>query len=189
MNETPAADKRYPPLDLTPTEFEHEVRRLFGELGQDLKGFRIENQESLSGVDGEYVIDVTVRFEAVGVAMLILVECKRYGRAVERSDVQVLNDKVRSVGAQKGILVTTSNFQRGALKYAAAHGIALIRLLDEGLTYGQKSMSHGSTGDQLAAARARGFVGIKAALVSVSEEGESWHFGRSDVLRAAILGP
>jgi restriction system protein len=54
---------------------------------------------------------------------------------VEREDVQILADKVRAAGAQKGILFATNGFQRGALEYARAHGIALVRVVDGALTY------------------------------------------------------
>nr|WP_249671834.1 restriction endonuclease [Pseudomonas syringae] len=55
-----------------------------------------------------------------------MIECKKYRNAVERELVQVLQDKVRSVGAHKSMLFTTTEFQSEAVKYAKAHGIALV---------------------------------------------------------------
>jgi restriction system protein len=49
--------------------------------------------------------------------------------------VQVLYDKIRAIGANKGILILTSNFQIGAIKYAKEHGIALIQIVEADLTY------------------------------------------------------
>lgn len=39
---------------------------------------------------------------------------------------------VQSLGAQKGILISTSNFQSGAIEYAKTHGIALIQMTEAG---------------------------------------------------------
>ena len=73
------------PLEITPEEFEIFVRRRLENQGADLKEFRTEHREVLTGVDGDYEIDVTARFEALGVSFLVLVECKRYASApVER---------------------------------------------------------------------------------------------------------
>lgn len=44
--------------------------------------------------------------------------------------VQILYDKIRATGAQKGILISTSGFQSGAIKYASEHGIALIQITE-----------------------------------------------------------
>lgn len=52
--------------------------------------------------------------------------------------MQLLYDKLRATGAQKGLLFATSNFQEGAVKYAEAHGIALIRVIEGRYTYSTK---------------------------------------------------
>jgi restriction system protein len=66
---------------------------------------------------------------------LVLAECKDHARPVEREDVQVLADKLRAAGAQKGMLFSTNGFQKGAIDYARSHGIALIRIIEGALTY------------------------------------------------------
>ena len=38
---------------------------------------------------------------------------------------------MRSLGAHKGIFISTSGFQSGAEEYANAHGIALIQIFDK----------------------------------------------------------
>lgn len=43
-----------------------------------------------------------------------------------------MHDKIRQIGAHKGILISTSNFQKGAITYASEHGIALIQITNEG---------------------------------------------------------
>ena len=52
-----------------------------------------------------------------------------------REKVVILNDKLKSLGAQKGILLSTSGFQSGAIQYAKVHGIALIRVEDYHFEY------------------------------------------------------
>jgi restriction system protein len=116
-------------------QFETFVADVLRSLGAELDDFRLEEQELVVTDDGRYRIDITVRFTALGVEFLMLVECKDHARPVEREDVQVLADKKRTAGAHKGVLFSTNGFQRGAIDYAHRHGIALIRVLEGALTY------------------------------------------------------
>ncbi|MCI0365025.1 MAG: restriction endonuclease [Phycisphaerales bacterium] len=118
----------YGTLILTPEEFELEVKNMLGAMGADLDSFRATHREHLVGTGGSYEIDVVVRFRALGADFLVLVECKHQRSPVKRDVVQILHDRLRSVGAQKGILFATAQFQKGALEYAAKHGIALVRM-------------------------------------------------------------
>lgn len=120
----------YPPLSLTPDEFEMYVEEYIRGLGGDLNEFEVKRLDTLSSSDDEYVMDVTARFEALGAAFLVLIECKRHQHAIKRETVQILRDKVSEVGAHKGMIISTSGFQSGAVAYAAKHGIALIHVAD-----------------------------------------------------------
>lgn len=93
----------------------------------------------MPGTDGDYVIDITARFSALGASFLVLVECKHCGRQVERQDVQVLHSKLLSVDAQKAVLFATSGFQSGAIEFANAHGIALVQFASGKSTWFTKS--------------------------------------------------
>jgi restriction system protein len=128
------------PLAMTPVEFEIFVRRYLGEQGGNLKDFRTEHLEKLKGTDGDYIIDVTARFEALGADFLVLIECKRYTSApVEREEVLALNQKKDSIDAHKAMMFTTSTFTKGAIKFAAAHRIALIQITANEINYAVKS--------------------------------------------------
>lgn len=116
-------------------QFETFVAAVLRDLGDGLDAFRLEEQELVVADDGRYRIDITVRFTALDVEFLVLVECKDHARPVERDDVQVLADKKRTAGAHKGMLFSTNGFQRGAIDYAQKHGIALVRVLEGALTY------------------------------------------------------
>lgn len=62
-------------------------------------------------------------------------ECKHYKHPISRDIIQKVYDNLRAVGVQKGIVISTSNFQSGAIEYAQIHGIALIQITDAGNDY------------------------------------------------------
>ena len=117
---------------ITPTEFEKyclEVLAGYGEKEQ-LPNFEIIHNTKQKAADGLYQIDIFTKFTAMGVEYKTIVECKMHSNSIKRELVVVLADKVRSLGAHKGILISTSGFQRGAQGYAKEHGITLIQILD-----------------------------------------------------------
>lgn len=130
---------------LTPREYELTVKSILDGAAIDLIEFHSEHLEKVDGVDGSYIIDVTVRFNALGANFLVLVECKHERRKVERQDVQVLHDKVRSTGAQKGMLFSVAGFQGGAIEYADVHGIALVQLASGRSTWVTKNLGSPSS--------------------------------------------
>jgi hypothetical protein len=89
----------------------------------------------IRGVDGEYDFDATVRYELAGMAFLTLVEAKLHKNPIKRETVQVLHQKLLSVGAHKAVLVSTAPFQAGALRFAVTHGIALVTVTEGRFTY------------------------------------------------------
>ncbi|UZE16006.1 restriction endonuclease [Pseudomonas sp. B21-054] len=135
----------YPPmaktnLHIEATEFECLVRDWIIQQGGELTSLEVTHDVKLEAYDSTYQIDVMAKFRAfAGAEFLVLIECKKYRKAVERELVQVLHDKVRSVGAHKGMLFTTTGFQSGAIKYATAHGIALVSIIDGVATYETRS--------------------------------------------------
>jgi restriction system protein len=125
--------------EMSPQEFEKFVMELFKITAADIPNVEVNHNEIIKVSDGSYQIDGTIRFELMGAKYLTLVECKMYRKPVSREKVQVLYDKLRAIGAQKGILATTSYFQSGAIEYASAHGIALVQVIDGKLRYGVRS--------------------------------------------------
>ena len=123
------------PIQLTPDEFEEEVQKILAQQGLGLAGFQVERLEKLPGPGGEYEIDITARFEALCVDFLVLVECKRHRDPIKRDIVQVLHSRIQEVGAHKGIIFATTAFQRGAVEFAKAHGIALVQIADGRTSY------------------------------------------------------
>lgn len=125
--------------EMTPIGFEQFVMMIFNKSIMGIPNAKIQHNEIIKTADGEYQIDGTIRFELMGVQYLTLVECKMYKSPISREKVQILYDKLRAIGAQKGILVTTSYFQSGAIDYASLHGIALIQIIDGKFTYSIRS--------------------------------------------------
>ena len=117
---------------MTPTEFEEYCLKILQGYAEEenLKDFTLTHDVKLSASDGTYQIDVYATCKAFGADMKIIGECKQYKNRVNREKVVVLSDKVRALGAQKGILLSTAGFQSGAIQYAKEHGIALIQVFD-----------------------------------------------------------
>ncbi len=132
--------------DLTSTEFEKYCYDFLNGYAQTegLKDFEIIHNTKIKASDGEYQIDVYAEFTAMGSRFKVLCECKKYKNSVKREKVAVLHRKLESIGAQKGILISTSDFQSGAVEYGKAHGITLIKAEDYRFEY----LSHSSDQQQ-----------------------------------------
>jgi len=116
--------------EITPEQFELLVKEILQSSSKGLSSLEARHREKLQGVDGTYEIDITARFRAFGADFLVLIECKHHRSAIKREAVQVLRDRLRSTGAQKGIIFSTAGFQKGALEYAKVHGIALVKVAE-----------------------------------------------------------
>jgi restriction system protein len=123
-------------MSLTPDEFEALVTDHLKRLIRTakLKNSAVNEKELLKGPDGEYEIDVVVRFEALDAEFVVLVECKRHKNPVKRELVQVLYDKRRPLGAHKCMMFSTSGYQSGAIEYASKNGVALIQVTSGSMT-------------------------------------------------------
>ena len=106
--------ERYPPVDITPEEYEQQVVSWLRQQRQ-FQSFQVRHREKIKGVAGEYTFDGVARFNALGGAeFVVLVECKKHGRRVERNDVLVLYSKLLEVGAQKAMIFSTACLRVGA---------------------------------------------------------------------------
>lgn len=139
------ADPRQPwnprePVQITPEEFEEQV---FDWVRASLEGSSAEvtHHAKIMGQGGQYDIDIRIRMTVLTDAVLdLFIECKHQTRAVEREEVLVLEGKLRDAGAHKGLLFSTSGFQKGAIEYATAHGIATITVIAGEWLYETKAL-------------------------------------------------
>ena len=118
--------------DINPTEFELfclETVKAFSEK-EKLRDVKITHNQRVSAPDSTYQIDILVEYTALACRHTVVVECKKYSRSIERATVAELYAKVQSIGAQKGILISTSGYQSDAVKFAGVHGIALWQICD-----------------------------------------------------------
>lgn len=116
--------------DISATEFEKfclETLQVYAQR-EGLNNFKICHNQKVQGLDGTYQIDVLAEFVALGCKHIVVVECKKQSRNVERTVVSELYAKTQSIGAQKAILISTSGFQKGAVEYAEKHGVALWQI-------------------------------------------------------------
>lgn len=118
--------------NISATEFELfclETLRVYAEK-EKLNDFTIKHNQKVKADDGIYQIDVLAEYTALGTKNTILIECKKYSNSVKKEVVNALQAKLQSLGAQKGIIISTSGFQTGAVQYAEKHGIALWQVFD-----------------------------------------------------------
>lgn len=125
---------------ISPTEFEEYCLKILNGYAEEekLKDFKITHNVKIPVYDGTYQIDIYAEFTAMSVTFKALCECKQYSKPVGRDKVAELHSKLESIGAHKGILLSTSGFQSGALEYAKKHGIALLQVYD----YSFEHLSH-----------------------------------------------
>jgi hypothetical protein len=128
-----------PPANLTSAEFEVWVATLFRSNAGPLPGVTVSLHDRVNCPDGSYEFDATIRYQVMGLDFLVIVEAKQHVNPIKRELVQVLHQKVQSVGAQKGVMVATARYQSGALEFAAIHGIALVTVMDGQLAFGTRN--------------------------------------------------
>ena len=115
------------PVEITPEQFERQVYDWLKASTDGLKSFTIIRSSTLEGDSGEYEIDVMAEFEIFDGALIkVLVECKRYKNPVKRDAIMILESKIRDSDTHKGMMFSTSGFQKGAIEYAQLRGIATV---------------------------------------------------------------
>ncbi len=125
-------------------DFERAVKLILESVGATVTKFKVNGKKKFLSDDGEYEIDASVEFTILGGASIfVLVECKakKVGNRVERDEVLAFHSKIVSLKAQKGIFFTTSGYQKGAIKFAKEHSIALVQVVNGKTNYITKGNS------------------------------------------------
>ena len=124
------------PAQVTPDEYEQQVVAWLKEAGLSLDTFNVRHRGHIAGSGGDYELDAVAEFTVLrGARVLVLVECKRNSRPVEREELLALEAKRIDVGAHKAMIFSTGGFQSGALQYAGSRGIATVTFLDGRFLY------------------------------------------------------
>lgn len=134
-DDVPPWARRYPPAAIRPAEFEAWIGDLLRAAEPAVDDLRVAVHDRVNGTDGSYDLDATVRYRWAGLDFLVLVEAKLHRNPIKRDLVQILHAKVQSVGASKGVMFATAHYQRGALEFAMAHGIALVSVTEGRFTF------------------------------------------------------
>ena len=134
------------PAELTPEEFEKQVVDWLQATGHVLENFKVTHRKNLSGPGGDYEFDAVVECTVLdGAQLTILVECKRHSRPIEREKINSIYGKLRDVEANKAIVISTSGFQSGAIRYATSKKIALVAVVDGSFLYQTRSAESSDT--------------------------------------------
>ena len=117
---------------ITPQEFELFCLSLLSQTKDfsNLSNISIEHNKIYEAIDGTYQLDGYIEYLAFGVTMKVIVECKLYNQSIKRDAIVILHNKIQSIGAHKGIFMSSAGFQSGAVEYARIHGIALIQIVN-----------------------------------------------------------
>jgi restriction endonuclease len=107
-------------------EYQHQAAGLLRELG-----FNAEVDAQLAEANGAvHAIDVAASRTVAGVDLLWIVECKYWNKPVDMGTVRDLRTLVLDLGADRGLLMSESGFQSGALMAAKGKSITLTSLAD-----------------------------------------------------------
>ena len=111
-------------INMSPSAFEHLISKLLEAIGFQAETTPTSRDGGID-VNGELVIDGVIRVKMV-------VQVKRYkiGNNVQAPVVQQLRGNLNTVLLERGLLVTTSDFTKGAYQDAAAYGKPNIDLMN-----------------------------------------------------------
>jgi hypothetical protein len=119
----------------TPLQYEKVVRDFLA--AQTVGGFTAHHDKHYLGkaTGHSHQVDVSLEGSIAGARFIILVECKLYRRRVGLEKVMALAFRLWDTGANKGIVVSASGFQRGSFKIASAMGMSLVVCRNQLLTF------------------------------------------------------
>jgi|SRR5271165_832829 len=86
--------------------------------------------ERLEGARGQHDVDVVVRATRAGIQQVWVVECKLWRRSVTKLHVAALAQIVQDVGADRGIILSETGFQAGAIRLASLSNTTLTSLAE-----------------------------------------------------------
>ena len=106
-------------------KYQEETAELFRSLGCSA-----EVDKLVKGARAEHIIDVWVAFSKFGFQNRWAVECKYWNSNIPKEKVMALKSIVDDVGADRGVIISKTGFQSGAIRAAALTNITLTSLDD-----------------------------------------------------------
>jgi len=114
----------------TSSDYELLVHTLLNQEIGGLSGVELVEMDrnvSMTGLSGyTHQIDVLYRMKIWLTELLVLVECKQYEKRVGVDDLLEFKSRIEDLRAHKGVFVTSSGYQSGAIEFARANRIALL---------------------------------------------------------------
>jgi len=104
-------------------EYQEAAASYFREIGLDAK-----TDVTVQGVRTSHDIDVLVKSHHAGFDITWIVECKHWKEKVSKLHVLGLREIVTEVGADRGILLSESGFQSGAIEASNLTNVRLTSL-------------------------------------------------------------
>ncbi|MHA8100288.1 ImmA/IrrE family metallo-endopeptidase [Aquirufa nivalisilvae] len=121
-------------------EFEEHSLNIIQRVFSDLKMGNLEENFKIQKLKGYYsqdrlkeiIFDLTIEFWPPGAnkySLLYIIECKNFSRRVPPNKLEDFYSKIRQVSGanMKGIFITNSPLQEGALNFANSKGIMVIQ--------------------------------------------------------------
>jgi hypothetical protein len=97
----------------------------------DVRSIEVKHDVTLTGRTTDHQIDVYWEFERGGIKYITLVQAKDWATRVEQGELLKFKAVLDDLPSQpRGVFVTRTGYQKGALAFAAAHGI-LVYVLPE----------------------------------------------------------
>jgi restriction system protein len=113
-------------------KYQEEAAAYFRSLGLDAS-----TDVTAKGVRTSHDIDVYVKSHYVGFDIIWIVECKHWKTAVSKLHVLALREIVADIGADRGILLSESGFQSGAVEAANLTNVQVTSIAEMRDTAGE----------------------------------------------------
>lgn len=104
-------------------EYQEEVADFFRSTGA-----KAETETKVKGVRGNHKVDILVKLKHFGIDVVWVIECKLWKTSIPKEKVLALQQIVQDVGADRGIIMSESGFQAGAIRSAGSSNITLSSL-------------------------------------------------------------
>ncbi len=96
---------------MTWEKYQEEAAEFFRSLG-----LYAQTDAKVQGVRTQHDIDVLIKSHHVGFEVTWIVECKKWNTRISKLHVLALREIVSDTGADRGILLSESGFQSGAIE-------------------------------------------------------------------------
>lgn len=118
-------------VDNVNTEYEKLTQEIYQAINslENVKNIDVQHNVRIEGKSGcKHQVDVYWEFELMGETHRVAIECKNYSKEVSVGRVRDFFGVLYDIGDIKGIFVTKTGYQSGAIKYADYYNISLKEL-------------------------------------------------------------